>query len=295
MTKRKEAPAKQEKGVKKKRKHIKKGILGYPTQSKNKILFIVNNVIQLFSSQVTCNKTICSWNFIFKKKKSSNQNISDTESDDESDKSFDLDSDTKSSVAFKDAPVQEEFISTTPNRSDELPYEIMLKIFKYYTVDANGDLNKLKILQNVCKYWKLVGDDPKLWHHIHFSLLFGYAKFKSNELSSKKFSQSFEKKLIKFLKLVAKENRFQYLVNLNLNNTYCLTCDQLDLILCKTKPSMITQLDLSHCKNLHLSKSHVEICFEKIIADYCPNLKSLNLTGMRVSILRFLQFFYVIL
>ena len=55
MKKRKEAPAKQEKGVKKlkKGKHTKKGILGYPIQSKNKILFIVNNVIQLFSYHVT--------------------------------------------------------------------------------------------------------------------------------------------------------------------------------------------------------------------------------------------------
>ena len=194
-------------------------------------------------------------------------------------------------MASNDEHVQAEIISTTPNRSDELPYEIMLKIFKYYSVDANGDLNKLNVLKNVCKFWHLVGNDAKLWHHIDFSLLFGYAKFKSNELSSKKFSQSFEKKLVEFLKLVAKEDRFQYLEHLNLNNTYCLTCDQLDLILCKTKPSMITQLDLSHCKNLHLSKSHVEICFEKIIADYCPNLRSLNLTGMRVSIFRLLHLF----
>lgn len=65
----------------------------------------------------------------------------------------------------------------------QLPYEILLKIFKYLTCSTYGNLNQITSLQSVCKYWKEVASDAKLWHHVNFSLSFQLA---SKQASSNK-------------------------------------------------------------------------------------------------------------
>jgi hypothetical protein len=179
------------------------------------------------------------------------------------------------------------------NWSDGLPYEIMLKIFKFYAHDLNGDLKKLENLK-VCKNWLNVASDNELWYSLNMSKLFN-DKF-SNEFSMHKKSidtptktsqcmiLKFEKELNKFFKRTYDPclnlSKFSFIVKLNLSYLGYLTADMLDEILVNCKA--LLKLNLTHCKKLNISKKN--IVFERSIADRCPNLTSLNLTGLDVFI-----------
>ena len=100
----------------------------------------------------------------------------------------------------------------------------------------------------------------------------------------------FEKKFYKFIRSAVRENKFQYLENLDLSYLGYFTCDHLESILSEcnnsNRSSKLVTLNLAHCKKLYVSKRNAHLnLYENVIADHCPNLISLNLAGMQVCTL----------
>jgi len=166
--------------------------------------------------------------------------------------------------------------------SKNLPYEILLKIFIYFSFSAEGDLNKIHILKNVCTNWAQVAQDPKLWHHINILNSLQLSVTKQHTSNKAKDATRFDTKLNKFLNTAVRGNKFDYLSNLDLSSCAYLTCDHLEAILTACNPDVLRTLSLSHCKKVYATKYDTEAVYEKVIADNCPKLTSLNLTGMHV-------------
>ncbi len=147
------------------------------------------------------------------------------------------------------------------NWSDVVPYEILFKIFDYYTHTIDGDIRKLNNLKIVCKHWNHVASDERLMHSLNIS--------KFNLKAS--------------IKRLLNQKTFNYLASLNLSNLKDFTCDNLDSILSKCNPIHMKELKLANCEKITVSK--INLNFVKLISDYCPKLTSLDLTGMKVNFL----------
>jgi len=149
-----------------------------------------------------------------------------------------------------------------------------------------GDLNKIKILKNVCRYWGEVAEDPKLWHHVNIltSLLLPVGN--QHTPNNIKEAAKFETKLNKFVRIAVMHKKFDYLSNLDLSSCGYLTCDHLEAILAACNSDVLSTLNLSHCKKIYSTKYETEASYEKVIGDSCPKLISLNLTGMHVIIFK---------
>ena len=168
--------------------------------------------------------------------------------------------------------------------SQNISYELLLKIFMYYTKTINGDMNMLVILQNVCQYWKEVASDPKLWHSVNLSLSlqnpFKHSRNSNQAVAAKRF----ENNLSKFIRSVNLANKFQYLERFDLSGLNNLTFDGLETVLSCCCPTTLKILSLANCKKIYSNKLAETVSFEKLIADRCSNLISLDLTGMMVTI-----------
>lgn len=141
--------------------------------------------------------------------------------------------------------------------SSQLPDEILFKIFKYYSYIVHGDIRKLNTLKLVSKQWRTVASDLRLWHHIDMSKLC----FKLS------------------IRRVLNAPSFSYLTKLDLNNLKELTCDDLFKVLSRSNAGL-RELNLANCSKIAESKQNLNLL--KIIADLCPYLSVLNLTGMKV-------------
>lgn len=171
----------------------------------------------------------------------------------------------------------------TMNWSHNMPYELLLKIFLYYTDSIRGDMNMLVILQNVCQYWKQVASDAKLWHSVNLSLSlqqpFKHARVSNKMAEAKKF----DKRLKKFMSSVYAGNKFQYLERLDLSGLGHLTFENLEDVLSSCNSTVLKTLSVASCKKIYVTKCEESVSFEKLIADNCSNLVSLDLTGMQVK------------
>ena len=195
----------------------------------------------------------------------------------------------KSIPAIKEA--EEAFVTST-NWSNDLPYEILFKIFNYATYSMRGDLTQLHSLRAVCKNWTAVGNDARLWHHVVVSNFFPakYVEPKTASSSIQPKSKLNTQLHTKFNSLLNKllrssidgesNNKFRFVIRLDLSYLNCLTCDDLEVVLRNCNSSILRELNLSHCRKLFISAK--SLSYEQVIADYCPNLKSLNLTKMEV-------------
>ncbi len=194
--------------------------------------------------------------------------------------------------------------TTNSNWSNGLPYEILLKIFHYVSKGFDGDVKKLEKLGMVCKYWSYVSIDATLWHNLNMSRMFGYqftnektiytknsdlttSPIKSNQQNLIKFENKMHD-LIRISYDHMNRNKFQYIVKLNLSFLCYLTCDLFEDILINCNTNLLNQIDLTHCKRINVTKR--DLIFEKCIADRCPNLTCLNLTGLDVKLFTYLSF-----
>lgn len=173
--------------------------------------------------------------------------------------------------------------NSTMNWSHNIPYELLLKIFLHYTGTISGNMNMLVILQNVCQYWKQVASDAQLWHSVSLSLSlqqpFKYSRVSNKMAEAKKF----EKCLMKFMSSVYAGNKFQYLQHLDLSGLRHLTFENLEAVLSSCNSTVLTTLSVAYCKKIYVTKCEESVSFEKLIADNCSNLVSLDLTGMQVK------------
>lgn len=232
----------------KRKKRTKKGILGVP--KKSKILFIVN------------------------------KDTTDSESEDDSPDYIPDYLEAKRKILPNKKNSQPDLTrklsqSISLNWSHDIPYEILLKIFTYHAIYAHGDLNKLKILEDVCHYWKNVANDPKLCTIINLS-----STLRTDNLNQNKPVEAakFDKKINKFLQSAIKSDKFKFCKNLNLSNLYHLTNDHLSKVLKACNTTCLTRLNLSQCKKIQKGDSS---SYEKLIIENCCNLTCLNLSGMK--------------
>ena len=174
-----------------------------------------------------------------------------------------------------------------------MPYEIIFKIFEYLTHDTlKGNIFKLNKLRSVCKFWYNVGDDPRLWHHLNIGQI-APAKFLLstsvlNSLEARFKNENsvtelkFQKFLTKFMKKTSlttscNQNKFKYITKLDLSFLCFLNCDMLKLILANCDANNLKSLNLSFCKRIYLTNS--DLVLGDIIAEYCPKLNVLDMTG----------------
>lgn len=140
-----------------------------------------------------------------------------------------------------------------------VPYEIMFKIFKQFSFMIQGDVRKLNSLKLVCRQWCRVASDERLWHYLDMSAF----SFKSS-----------------VKRILSTPRQFDYLVKLNLNHMKEFTCDNLNQILSRCNPNVVKELNLACCDKIQVSKKNMN--FIHVIGKNCPNLSSLNLTGLKV-------------
>ena len=257
----------------KRNKRTKKGILGVP--KKSKILFIVNVNIQFFKLNSSTEKLI-------NLKNNNQKDTTDSESEDDSPDYIPDYLEAKRKILPNKKNSQPDLTrklsqSISLNWSHDIPYEILLKIFTYHAIYAHGDLNKLKILEDVCHYWKNVANDPKLCTIINLS-----STLRTDNLNQNKPVEAakFDKKINKFLQSAIKSDKFKFCKNLNLSNLYHLTNDHLSKVLTACNTTCLTRLNLSQCKKIQKGDSS---SYEKLIIENCCNLTCLNLSGMKVS------------
>lgn len=163
--------------------------------------------------------------------------------------------------------------------SDGLPYELLCKIFRYYMLYADGDMNKLKNLEQVCEYWKKVSQDDTLWFHVVVSKIIQMTKSKFPGLIEKKENlREFESKLNDFY--LKNDAKFRFIVKLDLSHLEYMTGDSLDFILNNCDPNLIEYLNVSACKSISANKSNKP--FEEIIAERCPKIKKLYMSELGV-------------
>ena len=118
------------------------------------------------------------------------------------------------------------------NWSNCLPHEILFKIFKYHSFNAQGDIRKINNLKLVCKQWCLVASDQRLLHSLDLS----------------KFT------IKSSLKRILKIKKFEYLVSLNVNSLKEFTCDNLEQILTNCNPINLKELNVANCEKITTSK-----------------------------------------
>lgn len=258
------------------KRKVKRGILGYPKAAKkDRVLFFVRDFDSSESDEEDekLDPDFTPLEEADKEETTKRKHIEET------------------AVRKKLKPTKKKSIEeTSSDWSDRMPYELLFKIFQYYMSSANGDIRELDRLKSVCEYWSKVAEDPRLWSQLDFSKLLPLAfiqqKSTSSSSSSKpspfKLQARFQAKLKSLLSSSAIKNNLKAVRVLNLSNLACLDCDSLDSILSSCDSALITGLSLSNCPRLHSStKSQL---FEAIVANYCPNLVSLNLDSLDVNI-----------
>ena len=170
------------------------------------------------------------------------------------------------------------------NWSDGLPYEILLKIFVHFMQQANGDLTELRKVRYVCKYWSAVSNDSQLWQTLALDKILPKHTEKNHP---KQNETKFIKKFDKFLSCALEQNKFQFLVKLVVFDLQFLTCDHVHLILSNCNQKYFSELTLASCKKVNTSEKGLQI--EKVVADFCPNLRLLDLSSNEVSIVYLLN------
>ena len=180
-----------------------------------------------------------------------------------------------------------------------LPYEILFKVFDYAT-HSSGNLSLLNKFCLICRYWRKVGNDARLWHHVNLSTISPSKFILSTKTLTSVSSRGKEIKLVDdlyqqfILRLVKNatiskqalglQNKFQYIHTLDLSFLCFLTCDSLKLVLSNCNPNILTSLNLTYCKRIH--KSDNNLLLGDVIAEHSPNLKVLNLTGHEMSLVK---------
>ena len=160
------------------------------------------------------------------------------------------------------------------NWSNGLPYEILLKIFSHFMNLSKGNLNELKRVRYVCKYWSIVSNDSQLWKNIYLSSIMTSNTIKDDE---KKFNKKFEN----FVEFSLRDNKFLYVEKLTIFNLHNITCDQIHSILTNCNSKILLDLSLVSCKKINNSSKNLQV--EKVIGESCPNLRSLDLSQNEVS------------
>ena len=162
-----------------------------------------------------------------------------------------------------------------PNWSNGLPYEVLLKIFTYFMDSANGNLNELKRVRYVCKYWSIVSQDSQLWKNINLPSILPTNAIKYGE-------KIFKKKMEQFIEFSLRDNKFLHLEKLKISNQDNITCDHIHSILANCNSKILLELSLTSCKKIDYSSKNLQV--EKVIGENCPNLRSLDLSQNEVSL-----------
>ena len=144
-----------------------------------------------------------------------------------------------------------------------VPHEILLKIFKYYMLDPQGNVLELNRLKSVCQSWNQVALDPKLLFNVNFSL--------HSVLKTAKGPAS--------LKRISGQLDFYFTESLSLAGIP-LVYENFEALLKKCNPDHLTHLDISNCQKIH--KSDKNLSYLKLIADMFPSLTTLKLGAQTV-------------
>jgi hypothetical protein len=139
------------------------------------------------------------------------------------------------------------------------PKEILIKIFLHVLKDS---IIEIKNINKVCKLWYNVSCDQFLWKNVN--------------LANKKYNYN------KFLNFTIDTKRFKFTSLLNLNGQNELNNNDLEMIL--KQCSNLKSLSISDCKKV---KSEIL----KSIADFCQNLKILDISSFSVGSVFF--FFFI--
>lgn len=142
-------------------------------------------------------------------------------------------------------------------------------------------MKQLDNLQNVCKYWSIVSDDSRLWFSVNFACLLK-TEYSELKFSNKKTIQQFDKHLNILVKDLKAKGKFNFIVKLDLSNLVLLNSEQLELILSNCNSDILTGLSVANCKRISHSNKNKNL-FENVIADNCPKLKYLSLSGLDVN------------
>lgn len=177
--------------------------------------------------------------------------------------------------------------TNAPNWSNGLPYEVLYQIFEYIAVQADGDMRQLEQLKHVCKYWFTVGNDPRLCAKLVLSKLVS-GKFVLNPAESHRKEKKFDKRefnlfnveLRRFLFKRDMIEKLKFVQCLDLSNLIYLTCDGLHSILENCNSKLLGELNLAHCQKITVSTENR--VFEETLANQCPNLLKLNISGQPV-------------
>lgn len=146
-----------------------------------------------------------------------------------------------------------------------LPHEILLKIFRYYMLDARGNVLALNPLKCVCQTWNRVALDPKLLFDVDFSL---HASLKLERGPAA-------------LKRLASQLDFFFTERLSLAGIPVVYEQLADLISKKLNADQLVHLDLSGCLKVH--KSAQNLSYLKLVADRLPSLTTLKLGAQNVT------------
>lgn len=145
---------------------------------------------------------------------------------------------------------------TKINNINELPVEILVKIFSYVIL-SRGDVSKFKTLSLVCHHWANIcaSSNESLW--------------KSVNLSEKKVN------LDRFTSVIASK-QISFIVDLNLSGLADIRSYHLETIV-KWSAASLRRIDVSNCKKLNAD-------LFRILAEYVPKLEALNISNLNVGL-----------